>query len=155
MTVIWCMVPEIWNEMQQTEFLVIWDHFLPFYPPNNLKNQNFEKLKKNAWIYYRPWHNVRAIAHAHSITWANIINLHKCTKNHDHMQHCSWDMARDRCNCYLSFWVIFCTFIPLQPKKWKFQKNENNPWKCHHFTQVYQKLWSYCILFLRYGAWQM
>ena len=32
-------------EMQQTEFLVILDHFLPFtHPPNNPKNQNFEKL---------------------------------------------------------------------------------------------------------------
>ena len=29
-----------------TEFFVILDHFLPFYPSNNLKNQNFEKLKK-------------------------------------------------------------------------------------------------------------
>ena len=44
---------DIWflgYEMQQTEFLVISDHFLPFYnlppPPHNLKNQNFEKLKK-------------------------------------------------------------------------------------------------------------
>ena len=31
--------------VQQTEFFVILDHFLPFYPSNNLKNQNFEKLK--------------------------------------------------------------------------------------------------------------
>ena len=29
-----------------TEFFVILDPFLPFYPPNNLKNQNFEKMKK-------------------------------------------------------------------------------------------------------------
>ena len=31
---------------QQTEFFVILDYFLHFYPPNNPKNQNFEKLKK-------------------------------------------------------------------------------------------------------------
>ena len=31
---------------QQTEFFVILGHFLPFDPPNNLKNQNFEKMKK-------------------------------------------------------------------------------------------------------------
>ena len=30
----------------QTEFLVILDHFLPFYPTNNLKNPNFEKMIK-------------------------------------------------------------------------------------------------------------
>ena len=31
---------------KQTEFFVILDHFLPFYPPNNPKNQNFGKSKK-------------------------------------------------------------------------------------------------------------
>ena len=37
------------HRAQQTEFLVILGHFLPFYPTlhNNLKNQNFEKVKKN------------------------------------------------------------------------------------------------------------
>ena len=37
--------PEIWSMM--TEFLVILDRFLHFYPPpDKPKNQNFEKLKK-------------------------------------------------------------------------------------------------------------
>ena len=35
-----------------TEFFVILDHFLHFYPPNNLKNQTFEKNEKAAWRYY-------------------------------------------------------------------------------------------------------
>ena len=43
-------------EMQQTELLVILDHFLPFYPPNNPKNQNFGKLKKKAWRYHQFTH---------------------------------------------------------------------------------------------------
>ena len=38
------MVPKI--ECEQTEFLVILGHFLYFYTPNNLENQNFEKMKK-------------------------------------------------------------------------------------------------------------
>ena len=29
----------------------------------------------------------------------DIIILHKCTKNHDHMLYCSSDMVCDRCNC--------------------------------------------------------
>ena len=45
MTVIWCMVPQIWS-MWRTEFFVIFDGFFPFYTPNNPKNQNIEKLKK-------------------------------------------------------------------------------------------------------------
>ena len=34
--------------MQRTEFFVILGHFLPVDPPNNPKNQNFEKIKKMA-----------------------------------------------------------------------------------------------------------
>ena len=93
-----------------------------FYPLNSPKNQNFKKKKRKM-----P---------------GDIIILHKCTKNHDHMQYCSWDMVHDRCNCYFSFWAIFA----------KFQKNEKNIWRYHHFTYVYQKLWSDDIWFLRYGA---
>ena len=65
-------------QVQQTEFFVILGHFLPFYPTNNPKNQNFEKMKK---------------------TTGDIMILHKCIKNHDHKLYYSWDMAHDRCNC--------------------------------------------------------
>ena len=32
--------------MQQTDFFVILGHFLPFYPPNILENENIKKMKK-------------------------------------------------------------------------------------------------------------
>ena len=35
------------------------------------------------------------------------------TKNHDHMLYCSWDMGHDRCNFYISFWIIFYPFTTL------------------------------------------
>ena len=79
---------------QLTELFLILGHFLPFYPTNNQKNQNFEKNKKKAWRY---------------------IILHKCNKNHDHMLYCSWDMALDGCNCYFSYWAIFRHFTSLTP----------------------------------------
>ena len=41
--IIWCMVLEICSA---TIFFLILDHFLPFYPPNNPENQNFEKMRK-------------------------------------------------------------------------------------------------------------
>ena len=50
------------------ECFVILGHFLPFYPTNNPKNQNFEKIKQ---------------------TPGDIIILHKCNNNHEHMLHCS------------------------------------------------------------------
>ena len=40
----------------------------------------------------------------------DIIILHNCIKNHDHMLHCSWDMASDTFN--FSFLAIFCPFTP-------------------------------------------
>ena len=87
----------------QTEFFAISSQFLPFYPLNNLQNQNFERMKKHL----------------------EISSLQECVKNHDHMLDCSWDMAHDRCNFYFSFWAIFCPFNPAMAltikifKKWK------------------------------------
>ena len=45
---------------------VIVDHFSPFYPPNNPKNQNFEKIKT---------------------TPGDIIILHMCNINDNHMMY--------------------------------------------------------------------
>ena len=84
----------------------------------------------------------------------DIIILQKCTKNHDHMLYCSCDMARDRCNCYFSFWAIFCSFNPLTAQKIKRKKKKKNPVRYHHFTHVYQKLRSDDACFLRYDAQQ-
>ena len=56
-------------------------------------------------------------------------------------------MVRDGCN-YFSFWANFCPFTPLTA-----QNNNNSnktTWIYDHFTQMYQKSWSYAILFLRY-----
>ena len=106
-------------------------YFLPFYPPNSLNNENFEKMKKNP---------------------GDIHILHKCTKNHDHMLHCYWDMTCDRCNCYFSFWAIFCLFTPLTAQKIKISENKKKTWRYHHFTQVYQKSWLDDVRLLRYGV---
>ena len=55
-------------------------------------------------------------------TPGDIIMLHKCTKAHHHMLYCSWDLVCDRCNCYFSFWVIFCPFTPPSCLKNNFKK---------------------------------
>ena len=33
-------------------------------------------------------------------------------------------MAHDRCNCYFSFWAIFCPFTPLTAQKTKIKKKK-------------------------------
>ena len=88
------MVPEI---SSATEFFVILGYFLPFYPLNNPKNQNIEKIKN---------------------TPTDIIILHKCTTNENQMIYGSSDMKRDRQN-FLSFWTIFPLLLPYGPRKLK------------------------------------
>ena len=95
MTIIWCMVPGMWSMTDR--IFVILDHFLPFYPTKNLKNQHFEKMKK----------------------MSGDIILHKCTKNHYYMLSCSWDTMCDICNSYFLFWAIFCPFTLLTTQKIK------------------------------------
>ena len=95
------MVPEIWSV---TDRMLC--HFGPFFallPLKNLKNQNFEKMKKVP---------------------GDVIILHKCTKNHDHMLHCSWDTICDKCN---SFFYFGLCFGPLTTQKIKILKK----WKKH------------------------
>ena len=131
MTIIWCRgFFYVWFLRYQVADR-IFCHFGPFFvylPPKNPKNQNFEKMNKMP---------------------EDITILNKCTKNHDHMLYCSWDMVCDGCNCYFSFWTIFALLPPNSPKNQKFQKNEKKAWRSHHFTQVYQELWLQGILFLR------
>ena len=56
-------------------------------------------------------------------------------KNHDHMLHCSWDMASDRCN-YFSFWVIFCPFTSLTAQKIKMKKKQKKPLEISFYISV-------------------
>ena len=74
-----------------------------------------------------------------------------CTKNYDQMMYSSWDMVHDRCNCYFSFWAIFCPFMPLAAQKIKILKK----WKktpgdiiiLHMCTKNYDQM--------MYGSWDM
>ena len=99
-------IPEVWC----VTYVIVTFHFelffCPFNPPNSPKNNNFKKLKTPPGY---------------------IIILHMCTKNHDHMLYCSWDMVHDRCNSYFSFWANFCPFTPLRVWKIKISKK----WKKH------------------------
>ena len=88
-------------ERDGQNFFVILDQFLPFCPHINPKNQNFEKMKKNAWKYHQ---------------------FFKCIKNHDHMLQRSSDATYDGCNFYFLFLANFCPFTPLTTQKPKFFK---------------------------------
>ena len=116
-TIIWCMLPEMWSV---TEIVAILGHCLPFYQPNNMKNQNFEKTKKIP----------------------RDIILHLCATNSNHMIHGSWDMVRSRQNI-LSIGTILYPFTPLTSQKTKILKKWKKHLESHHFTRVYHK-WKSC-----------
>ena len=59
-------------------------------------------------------------------TSGDIIILHICTTNENHMMYGSWDMECDR-HKFLSFWTVFCPFTPLWTQKIKILKK----WKKH------------------------
>ena len=86
----------------------------------------------------------------------DIICLHMCTINENHMMYDSWDEACDGQN-FLSFWTIFCPFTPLTTQKIKILKKwgkKKSTWVYYHFTQVHHKWRSYDVWFLRYEVWQ-
>ena len=86
-------------------YFSFWTILYPFTLLTAPKKEDFTKMKK---------------------TPGDVIILHKCTKNHDYVLYCSWDMVRDRCN-YFSFWANFCPFTPLTAWKMKIFKKWKNP----------------------------
>ena len=70
------------------------------------------------------------------------------TKNHNHeVRFLSYRVRQT------DLFVIWDYFLPLRGlplTTWKIKVLEKG--KCHHFTFVYQKPWSYDVCFLRYGV---
>ena len=88
---------DFWDmKHNKQNFLSFWAIFCPF---TSLTDQNTKMKKKKKKKAPR-----------------DIIILHKCSKNHNHMLYCSWDMPLDESN-YFPFWAIFCPFTLLTAKK--------------------------------------
>ena len=115
------MAFQIWSATDK--FFVILDLFLPFYPPNNTKNQNFGRLKKVP---------------------GDTIILHKCTKNHDHMLYCSLDMARNGFNCYFSFCYFLPFYLPNSSNNQNLEKVKKNPLEISSFYKNVPKIMILC-----------
>ena len=132
MTIIWCMVPEIWS---LTEFFVILSHFLPFYSTTTQKIKIKKKKKdKNSWRYH---HFTKM--YQKSSSYATLF-----------LRYGTWWI-----NCYFSFEATFCPSTPPPPIPHPQQPIKS---KCLKISSVYTnvpKSWSYVVLFLRYGKWRM
>ena len=127
MTIIWCIIPEIWSAIDR-----IFCHsgpILALLPPMDPENQNFEKMKekKNAWRYYH-------LTHVY----------HK------------WHMVPQIWSVMDRIFDIFGPFFPLLPPpplpppltipKNQNLKNEKKSWKYYHFLYVYHKWQPYNVL---------
>ena len=97
--IISCMLPKIWS--MTDNFLSFWVIFCPFTP---LLIPKINICKK---MYKKP---------------ADIILLHMCTINEDHMMSGFWNIRHDR-QSFLSFWAIFCPLTLLTTWKIKILKN--------------------------------
>ena len=104
-----------WNiRCNRQKFLTFWHTFCPFSPLTIWKIKILT-LKKAP---------------------GDIIILHICTINDNHMMYGSWDIKHDRLN-FLSVWTIFCPFTPLRAKKIKiFKKIEKSTRRYYHFTNI-------------------
>ena len=115
-------------------------NFLPFwtifctYPPNNPKNQNFEKMKK----------------------LPGDIIFHMCTINDNHMMYGSWDMERDRQN-FLLFWTVFFPFTPQNQnfKKMKIIIKNNGSWDIERDGQIFLSFWTIFCAFTPLTTWKI
>ena len=112
--------------------LSFWATFYPFTQLLTLKIKIWTKWKKNP---------------------GDIILLHLCTINENHMMYGSWEVVAQR----TEFFVILGHFLPFDPhlttRKIKILKNENKGLEILSFhTCVPQMRRSYDVWFLRYGA---
>ena len=136
MRIIWCMIPEIWSAIGRNFY-----QFGTFTPLTTQKIKILKKRKNHLYIF------------------------NKCY-SYNHMMYDSWNMERNR--KYFCHFGSFFAFSPSSPlkkfkkakkkkknnKKSEFWKNAKNYLRYHHFTYMYQKLWSHDVWFLRYGVKQ-
>ena len=101
-----------WDTEWNTEFLVIFGHFWPFYPPSSPMTTWKIKILKN-WKKH-----------------LEISSFYTCVPK------MIWCILLEVWN-FFSFSNIFCPFAPHPPltiQKSKFWKNEKTAWRYHHFT---------------------
>ena len=117
-----------WNiKCNRQKFLSFCAIFCPFSPLTNLKIKIL-KLKKKP---------------------GDVIILHICTINANHVMYGSWDMESNK-QYFLSFWTVFCPLTPLTTQIIKILKKK----KYLEILSFYTKVQSHDVWSLRYEVWQ-
>ena len=116
--------------VRETEFFVICAIFCPFTPLMS------RKLKI--------WKNEK--------TLGDIILLHMCNINDNHMTYDSWDIRHNWVFCRFELFLPFS--LPNNLKNQNFEKNEKTFWRYYNFTFAYYKWGSHHVWLQRYGVQQ-
>ena len=136
-------------QVRQTDVFVNLGYFLPFYLTNNMKNQNFEKIKKvlgdiiilkwnsyDMWfLWYGAWQTEIFVILDYFLPFYLFPQIYeKNSWRHYHFTHVNrkwkpYDVWYLRYGLgqtdFFSFWTIFCLFTPLTTHKIKIF----NKWK--------------------------
>ena len=143
MTIIWCMVPEIWSVTARiflsfwTIFWAFFGLFFAFYFCNNLKNGNFKKMKEGKEkkcpeiSFYTSVPKIMIICYTVPEIWrvTDVI-------------------------VFFSFWAFFALLPPNSPNYQKLKTMRKTPGDII-ILHMYQEWWLDDVQFLRYGAQQM
>ena len=125
MTVIWCMVPEIWSAINRQNFLSFWTIFCPFTLLTTQKIKSLKNWKKRQEIL-----SFYTCVPQMIIIWCIVPEI--------------WSV-KDKIFC--NFGRFFAFLLPNNPKNQNFGKMKK---KTGDFTHVYHKWQSY-----DYGSWDM
>ena len=134
MTIIWCMVPEIWSAKDR-----IFCHSGPFFtllPPSPFRprKSKFWKNEKSTWRYYC------------------FTQVYYKWQSYD-VWFLRYQAQQTQFFVNLEHFLSLYTLNNLKNQNFeKLKKKQKNTWRYHQFTQVYQKSWSCAILFLWCGA---
>ena len=108
-------------ECDRQSVLSIWTAFLLFYSSMDPENQNFEKIKKNTWIYYH-------FTHVY----------------HKWQSYDIWLLRYGVQQSFLSFWAVFCPFTPLTTRKIQTLKNWKKLLEISSFFRSVPKIMIIC-----------
>ena len=134
-------VPEIWHVSEiycMTSVIAIFLFWLFFalLPPWQPEKRKFEKMEKKNHLEISSFYTSVPKSWLHAIMF---------------LRYGMWQVQ-------LLFFILGYFFLfhpPNSPKNENFKKKEKSTWRYHHFKHIYQKSWSYTILFLRFGTWQI
>ena len=137
MTIIWCMVSDIWSPTDR-----LFCHSGPAFALLSHYGPAKSKFLKK-WKTPEDFIILQMFTINDSRMIMKNITLHKCAINDNHMMYGSWDMKHDR-QKFLSLRTVFCPFTSLRTQKIRILKNWENHLELSSFYTSVPKIMIIC-----------